>query len=181
MLRLLCRQHYGFRPKIETGVGENKISTVSITINGDEIGAHSSSSYTYARKRAIEKALKLIAQEQEKHLQTDERHLQIEEMLLQKQQEIKQKAKAEQQEKHIRRTAAHQERMSRRFIQKKKAAQAADLKRRLQKQEVKEEKASRKGANSLYREYTREEIAAMSNAKRRNLQDRGIIPKGLNF
>jgi hypothetical protein len=31
---------------------------------------------------------------------------------------------------------------------------------------------------TVYREYTLEEIKAMSNAKRRNLQDRGIIPKG---
>ena len=54
-----------------------------------------------------------------------------------------------------------------------KKAQEADKKRK--------EKSSRKGENTIYRDYTMDEIKAMSAAKRRNLQDKGVIPKGLNF
>ncbi|WP_172920020.1 hypothetical protein [Capnocytophaga canis] len=65
--------------------------------------------------------------------------------------------------------------------ERKKLARLLDQKRRQTKQQEKERKTSRKGRNTIYREYTREEIAAMSNSKRRNLQDRGIIPKGTDW
>jgi predicted ATPase len=59
-------------------------------------------------------------------------------------------------------------------------AQEEDKKRREAKQ-IAKEKSSKKGKNTIYREYTTEEISAMSSAKRRNLQDRGILPKNMSF
>ena len=56
--------------------------------------------------------------------------------------------------------------MAIRRIQKEKEAQETDKKRKEAKQKVKE-KVSKKGANTIYREYTTEEIAAMSTSKRR--------------
>jgi len=57
-------------------------------------------------------------------------------------------------------------------------AELQDKKRKQAKQAVKE-KTSKKGKDTIYRTYTSEEIAAMSASKRRNLQDKGIIPKGI--
>jgi len=181
MLIFLGKQHYDSRPKIHITKNEDKTQTVAVSVADAVIGSHQSISYTYARKRAIEKALKHIADEQQDKLNADEQHARVEEILRQKQQEEAQKAKEERRQKHLKRIEDHRERMRLHREKVKKEAQAADLKRRQQKKEVKEKKASRKGANSIYREYSREEIAAMSASKRRNLQDRGIIPKGLNF
>ena len=91
------------------------------------------------------------------------------------------KQKLEKQQKHIARNLAHQEKMRVRQEDKKKQAQEEDRKRRLAKEKAKEKKTSSKGVNTIYREYTLEEIKEMSASKRRNLQDKGIIPKGLNF
>jgi hypothetical protein len=180
MLIVLCRQHYGCRPKIEITVDDSKIQRVVITKNGEMIASHHSVSYTYARKKAIEKALKFIADDLEEKLVNSPRHRQVEELSLQNRQDTEQQLKEEKLQKHLKRNAEQQERMTAHREKKKREAQEADRKRRTQKQEVKEKK-SKKGANTIYREYTREEIAAMSSAKRRNLQDKGIIPKGLDF
>jgi len=42
---------------------------------------------------------------------------------------------------------------------------------------LKAKKESRKGKNTIYREYSAEEIAAMNPAKRRRLEDLGILAK----
>ena len=72
----------------------------------------------------------------------------------------------------------HSQRMAETRKLAKQKAQEADRKRREAKQ-IAKEKSSRKGKNTIYIEYTLEEIKAMSSAKRRNLQDRGILPKGI--
>jgi len=82
------------------------------------------------------------------------------------------------QEKHFLRNEAHSKKMEFRRKQKDIDAQLEDQKRRVKKQELKEKK-SRKGADTIYRSYTAEEIAGMSASKRRNLQDKGIISKGI--
>ena len=61
--------------------------------------------------------------------------------------------------------------------ERRRAAKLRDEERRKAKEESKKKKASRKGQNTIYRDYTAEEIAAMSSAKRRMLEDKGILPK----
>jgi len=87
-------------------------------------------------------------------------------------------AKADKQAKHLERTQKHQEKMAERRRIAKIEAELQDKKRKQAKQAVKE-KTSRKGSDTIYRDYSAEKIAAMSASKRRNLQDKGIIPKGI--
>ncbi|OQA01430.1 MAG: hypothetical protein BWY70_00383 [Bacteroidetes bacterium ADurb.Bin408] len=62
--------------------------------------------------------------------------------------------------------------------QKRKAEkEKQDMARRKAKAEAKLKKESRKGKNTIYREYSAEEIATMNPAKRRRLEDLGIIAK----
>ena len=61
--------------------------------------------------------------------------------------------------------------------EKKDQANERDRKRRKIKEEVKLKKQSRKGKDTIYREYTTNEIAAMNPAKRRRLEDLGILSK----
>lgn len=88
------------------------------------------------------------------------------------------RSKEEIQQKQLSKIEDHSNRMKIKRVEKEIAAKEADRKRRASKQKIKEKK-SKKGASSLYKEYTSEEISAMSASKRRNLQDRGIIPKGI--
>lgn len=125
-------------------------------------------------------AMDFVTKNIEEQVKLSPRYQENEKQKLAKEWEKLEKQKKEKLDKHIARNLAHQEKMQLRREEKKKQAQEEDKKRRLAKEKAKE-KTSRKGANTIYRDYTAEEIATMSASKRRNLQDKGIIPKGLNF
>jgi len=138
----------------------------------------SSVSYKYARKKAVAMSLKIIANKLQTQLENEALYKQNESVMLSKLQEQQNLEKEKIQQKHQSRNNAHSKKMEIRRKQKDIDAQLEDQKRRVKKQELKEKK-SRKGADTIYRSYTAEEIAAMSVSKRRNLQDKGIISKGI--
>ena len=179
-LIFLCKQQYDAKPKLVLSETEEKISQIHIFLGKVCIGKHQSVSYKYAKNKALKIALRLIATDCEKRIQADETYLQNQQLAQQNALQEVERKKQEKQQKHLTRITAHQEKVKLRKIFLKEEAQKADQKRREAKQKAKE-KSSRKGKNTIYKEYTLEEIQAMSNAKRRNLQDRGIIPKGINF
>lgn len=179
-LLFLCKQQYDCKPKLTSIENEDKTQLISITINNEIIAQHQSISFKYAKKKVIKIALDFVTKQLENQLKQNPTYQENEKLKLKKELETLEKQKQEKQEKHIARNLAHQEKMQVRREEKKKQAQEEDKKRRLAKEKAKE-KTARKGADTIYRSYTTEEIATMSASKRRNLQDKGIIPKGLNF
>lgn len=177
-LMFLCKQHLNVKPKLTISENQNKIQKVSISIKNNIIATHDSISFKYAKKKTIKIALDYVSKKIEEKLKQNPTYVESEKLKAQNQMEAIEKQKLEKQEKHINRNLAHQEKMCLRREEKKIQAQEEDRKRRVAKEKAKE-KASRKGANTIYRDYTAEEIAAMSASKRRNLQDKGIIPKGI--
>lgn len=179
-LLFLCKQQFDYKPKLTLTENSDKTQEVTIVLNGETIGQHVSISFKYAKKKAIKLALDFVLKNIEEKLKSNPTYLENEQQKKAKELELLQKQKLEKQEKHTARNLAHQEKMSVKREVKKRQAQEDDRKRRLAKETAKE-KTARKGANTIYRTYTAEEIAAMSASKRRNLQDKGIIPKGTNF
>lgn len=177
-LIFLCKQHFDTKPKLVITEAEEKIQHISVLLNTEVIGFHQSISFKYAKKQAIAKALKTVADRLEAVVKNEVTYIENEKN---KQLEIAQKqqlAKEAKQAIHEAKNKDHAERMK---VKRSEAAQKAketDRRRREAKQNAKE-KTNRKGANTIYRAYSADEIKAMSVAKRRNLQDRGIIPKGI--
>ncbi|ATA72364.1 MULTISPECIES: hypothetical protein [Capnocytophaga] len=179
-LVVICKQHFDQKPKliIESHQGQ---PLLRVTLGNTPIGSHTSVSFKYAKKKAIALALKYVSSQIEERVSQMPVYVENQRKLAEKQEAEKLQRKTEKQEKHRQRIALHSEKMRIRREERKKLARLLDQKRRQTKQQEKERKTSRKGRNTIYREYTREEIAAMSNSKRRNLQDRGIIPKGTDW
>lgn len=179
-LIFVCKQHFDQKPKLIIEQ-QDGLQHLRITLGNATIGEHTSISFKYAKKKAINLALKYVSSQIEERVSQMPLYLENQRKLSEKQEAEKLQRKIEKQEKHLQRIALHSEKMRLRREERKKLARLLDQKRRQTKQQEKEKKASRKGQNTIYREYTREEIATMSNAKRRNLQDRGIIPKGTDW
>lgn len=180
-LQFLGKQYSGLSPKILHSVNEEKLNIFEIRLNNETISSSQSISYKYARKKAIRLGLKYIAEQEEKKLLNDPKFLVFEKQMDEKKQLEIEKNKAIKEQKHLQRIELHQQKMKLKREKEKIESQKLDEKRRIAKQKLKEskEKKNRKGSDSIYREYTIEEIKAMSASKRRNLQDRGIIPKGI--
>jgi hypothetical protein len=176
-LKLLCRQIHNTTCTItHTLVG--KLNSITVTLPNNTKVEAQSISYKYARKKAIKKALQALVQQQQAVLQTDAAHIQTlqhlqtqKEIAIAKAKQAKQNALAQKQQ-------VKKETKLQLLAQKQQQAIEADKKRR-QAKTVLKEKVNRKGKDTIYRAYSPEEIAAMSNSKRRNLQDKGIIAKGL--
>ena len=173
-LIFLCKQHYDQRPKIKYQIIENQ-HQFSVLVSDEIIGEHQSIGYKYAKKKAIKSALKTVGDKIEEKLKDDPIYLSNQKALEEKKAEELIQKKLEKQQKHLAKIQDHSQRMAENRKLAKQKAQEADRKRREAKQ-IAKEKSSRKGKNTIYREYTLEEIKAMSSAKRRNLQDRGILP-----
>lgn len=203
-LILLCKQIYGKPPvRKETTDVDGKNITVSVHIPSlkDDLGdtgarepvewedgfssdsegvvfAATSVSYKYALKKAIRKALQFVAEAGNKQLNESYGYRQRLQEAASKKAEEEKQLKEQIQEAHRIRIEGHQMRMSHKREIDKKLKAEKDRNRRMAKQALADKKKSRKGSNTVYRDYTDEEIAAMSANKRRNLQDKGIIPKG---
>lgn len=177
-LQFLCKQQFEAKPKLELTLNEQKENSIKITLKAETIAESTSVSYKYAKKKSIAQALKYVLSHIEEKLKKDPKHIESEKIkeaqLVQKTETLKQ-AK---QQKHQFRITAHANKMAIIRKQKEIEAKEKDKKRKETKQLVKDKK-SRKGADTIYRDYTAEEIAAMSVSKRRNLQDKGIIAKGI--
>lgn len=177
-LQFLCKLHFDSKPKLELILDEQKVSTISVILNNEVIAKNCSISYKYAKKKSVAQALKYVLNTIEEKLKIDPNHIENEQL---KQVQLDQKYEAEKiikQQKHVLRNTTHATKMAIIRKQKEIEAKEKDKKRKETKQLVKE-KTSRKGVDTIYREYSTEEIAAMSVSKRRNLQDKGIIAKGI--
>jgi len=175
-LRFLCKQYYDTKPKLIATIDADKINTISIQIKDEILATNSSISYKYAKKKSINEALKKVVLLIETKTTETNWFIENEKIRLQNIENQKLAEKEAKQQKHKDRIQKHADKMAEKCrVEAIKAAQT-DKKRREVKQNLKE-KTSKKGAATIYRDYSAEEIAAMSVSKRRNLQDRGIIPK----
>lgn len=175
-LLFLCKQQFDSKPRLSKNTDENKINHISVFLNDALLATHSSISFKYAKKKCITEGLKKITDNIA--LENKEAFMTNEAQVNKKLEEARVQQKQEKQNKHIERTKKHQEKMAEPKRIAKIEAQLQDKKRKETKQKAKE-KTSRKGKDTIYRNYTAEEIASMSASKRRNLQDKGIIPKGV--
>jgi hypothetical protein len=174
----LSKLHLDCKPKLIATMDENKYNQITILVNNEMYASHHSISYKYAKKKCVNEAIKKLTIFLEEKVNKDVTYLANQEKLQQEKEIALAQAKAKKQAKHLERTQKHQEKMEERRRIAKLEAELQDKKRKQAKQAVKE-KTSKKGKDTIYREYSAEEIAAMSASKRRNLQDRGIIPKGI--
>ena len=178
-LTFLCKQTYQVKPQLQHNIDDNQIVTITIDFDQKTFTA-SSISYKYAKKKAIKTALLYIAAQSDLLLKENANHQDIIINKNKKKEEQQQLLKQAIQEKHTIRNQAHAQRMeikrAKDIIEKKEK----DKKRRAIKktQAENKDKTNRKGATTIYRAYSDEELAAMSVNKIRNLQDKGIIPKG---
>ena len=176
-LQFLCRQHFDAKPHIKAEVKEN-LQNITVFFIDEILAQHTSISYKYARKKVIKESLKKIVARIEETALQNPIYLQNEKNRQEQKQNQILEEKREKQEKHLARNLLHSKKMEEKRILKKAEALESDKKRKSTKQKLKES-TSKKGKDSIYRTYTTEEIAEMSNSKRRNLQDRGIIPKNV--
>jgi hypothetical protein len=177
-LLFMCKQHFDKKPQVAFELDTNKINHVQISVSNEVLSKCSSISFKYAKKKAIKEALKMVATIIETQLLHSDEFKENEAKRIQEATNKALELKNQKQEQHLERIKKHAEKMAERRRIAKIEAELQDKKRKQAKQIVKE-KTSRKGADTIYREYSAEEIAAMSVSKRRNLQDKGIIPKGI--
>lgn len=171
MLLFICKQNNLPRPKINFVTNEDGTHTFTCTCNTLFEASHNSVSYIYARKKCIRKMLKIIATTLEQQLAQQQQHLQA--------RAARQQIEAE--KKEADRQQRLQEETSR--LQKKQAIKAERdrikaIKRTeqdAQRRKAKKDQKQKKTKNTAYREYSVEEIKAMSTNKRRRLEDLGII------
>lgn len=174
----LCKLHFGQRPYFKTEL-ENDLQKTEVLLNEECIGTHTSVSYKYANKKAIKIALEVIVERIEREIQANPVYKQNEKLRKLKAEKEFQIAKEVRQKKHKERNKDHSVRMSEKRERDKLEAAERDKRRKEAKRLAKLKAEKKKEENTLYREYTIEEIREMSPTKRRNLQDRGIIPKGV--
>lgn len=162
---------------VETLKTENNAWKTTITVNKYEIVNETSVSYRYSQQKALKKALKQLAEDLEfiesgnpdfEARRSRIEDIQSEKFIKQKEEKLRLQA-----EKEERKRTENRIKKQKRIADKEKL----DEKRRNTKATVKKNKESRKGKNTIYREYSAEEIEAMNPAKRRRLEDLGILAK----
>lgn len=176
-LLFLCKQHGYKKPETTYELTDEKKHRFSVALWNGTVVSCESVSYRYAKKKTIKKALLYVVEKHEKKLLQNPVHQQLKREALEK----KEAAKAEELEIKQAEWEAKQEEKQRekalKLAKRKQEAAERDKQRRLNKEAAKKRKESRKGKNTLYREYSAEEIAAMNPGKRRRLEDLGIIAK----
>ncbi len=157
--------------KIEENAGEY---ICHVMINEQSIAQHKSKSKTYARKKAIKNALLHIVEQQNRMwdnnpimIELREKREKREAEKLAKEKALKLKAYREKQKK--RSEIAHKRKQERKAINQQK-----DLERRKAKAKAKK----RKEEQEAQRKKQKQDLANISVAKRRHLQDKGILKKG---
>lgn len=170
MLSYFCKLKYNKAPKISTNDDTDNITHAKVIFPDHTIIA-TSKSYKYARKKAIHQALQYLLLENQKKLMDDPFYI-----AMRKEKEF-QKEIIEQ-ENRLQRIQIWQEKQENKKVEKErknkeKQAQAKikDLKRKTNKALLK------KSAKQSKKDFSSEDIKQMSSAKRRILEDRGIIQK----
>ncbi len=156
---------------------DNELWKTTVTIKDAVLATETSKSHRYSRQKALKKALINLADDawfiETTRPEFDSNQSKLEQLRnekLQAEKEEKLRLRAEKEERKRRENELKHE--------KRKAEKALeDQKRRTSKAEAAKKKESRKGKNTIYRAYSDEEIAAMNPAKRRRLEDLGILAK----
>lgn len=156
---------------------DNELWRTTVTVKDAVLATETSKSHRYSRQKALKKALINLADDawfiETTRPEFDSNQSKLEQLR-------NEKLQAEKAEKLRLRTEkeAHKRRENELKHEKRKAEKALeDQKRRKAKAEAAKKKESRKGKNTIYRAYSDEEIAAMNPAKRRRLEDLGILAK----
>jgi hypothetical protein len=149
----------------------------TVSVKHSIIALETSVSHRYSRVKALKKALIQLADDnwfiETTRPEFDSRQNRLEQIRDEKFQQQKNEKIRLQAKKEERKRAENLIKKAKRKADK----EALDAKRRQTKAAVKKDKESRKVKNTIYREYTTEEIAVMNPAKRRRLEDLGILPK----
>ena len=155
----------------------NELWKTTVSIKDAVLATETSKSHRYSRKKALKKALINLADDswfiETTRPEFDSNQSKLEQLRNEKLQAVKAeklRLRAEKEERKRQENAIKKE---------KRTAEKAqeDLKRRKAKAEIAKKKESRKGKNTIYRDYSADEIAAMNPAKRRRLEDLGILAK----
>ena len=156
---------------------ENDLWKTTIKVKEAVLATETSKSHRYSRQKCLKKALKQLADDvyfiektKPEFSASESRLEQIRNVKFQQQKEEKLRLQAEKEERKRTENRIKKEKL-------KAEKEKLDEMRRKTKAVVKKEKESKKGKNTIYRAYSAEEIAAMNPAKRRRLEDLGILPK----
>ncbi len=176
MLLFLAQQQGWQKPHLEHRLIEDESGSefeFSCTLAGQSF-RHQSSSFRYAKKKAIRLALKSLIEQCHESLENDESYIN-------RQRKYALDLFLEKEKDRLERIGVWQQKQEKKRVQKqqKKADNAAraareDQRRRSQKKMQKEKVVKKQ---SVYRDYSDEEIANMTAGKRRRLEDLGILPK----
>ena len=156
---------------------ENGLWKTTVTRKDSVLACETSVSHRYSLQKTLKKALKTLADDmyfiettRTEFDATQSRLSQLRDNKMQAQKEEKLRLRAEKEERKRTESRIKKEKL-------KADKEKLDVLRRNTKASVKKEKESKKGRNTIYRDYSVEEIAAMNPAKRRRLEDLGILVK----
>lgn len=176
-LIFLCKQNGYDKPVLQYILTEENKHQFSLVLSDGKTTKCKSVSYRYAKKKTIKKTFEYITLILEEKLLNDPNYIQLEDAInKQKEDVIEQQNEELLQKWQLKQTEKQQQKINK-TKEKKDQANERDRKRRKIKEEVKLKKQSRKGKDTIYREYTTNEIAAINPAKRRRLEDLGILSK----
>ena len=176
-LIFLCKQNGYEKPSLQYELTDEKKHRFTISLSDGKITKCESVSYRYAKKKTIKKTFDYISLILEERLKKDPVHLQNEELKSKEFEELKLQKKAEQLQQWEQKQIEKKSKKEHKTSIKKQEAIERDKNRRKVKEDVKIKKHSRKGKNTIYRDYSADEIALMNPAKRRRLEDLGILSK----
>ncbi len=169
----LAKMYYNDIPVLQIN-GENDKHTCSVIVDNKTIAMHESKSIRYARKKAIKIALLYIAEQQAKLWADNPIAQEVEQKLKRIKAEKEAREKAERIKKYKEKQRERSEATRARKKARIEKAQQQDMQRRKAKAEAKKRK-------ELQAEALRKKQLAMANmsvAKRRHLQDKGVLKKG---
>jgi hypothetical protein len=170
-LIFICKQNNIAKPIRHIHTLNNQFEC-TITINNTQI-SNSSVSYTYCNKKTSKQALKHLVQILNTQLNNNPKHIALHNQIAQNKIVEKQKEKVKKQEELKQKQAEKAAKKQQEKLAKQQKAEKLLQQKRKLRAEKKAKNTTTK--QSIYREYTAEEISKLSIAKRRNLQDRGII------
>ena len=156
---------------------KNGLWKTTVSIKDSVLASETSVSHRYSRQKTLKKALKTLADDmyfidttRPEFDATQNRLTQIRDDKMHAQREYKLRLRAEKEERKLTESRIKKEKL-------KADKEKLDVLRRNTKASVKKEKESKKGRNTIYRAYSEEKIAAINPAKRRRLEDLGILVK----
>lgn len=162
---------------IEIVRNANGLWQTTVSIKESVIACETSVSHRYSRQKTLKKAFMQLA-DVLNFIETTRPEFDVNQSRLQ---QIRDAKFQQQKEELLRQRAEKEERKRTESLIKKQKRKAdkekQDALRRKSKADLKAKKESRKGKNTIYRDYSAEEIAAMNPAKRRRLEDLGILAK----